>query len=344
MDKRHGIGIGPIFVLVTFGIMFFSVLLIGFCASLLLHFGKLDFKGPNPHYPLMIFLLLSVLIGTGTSFIVSRMILRPILKISEKTKQVATGDFTVKLSERHNVRELSEFSQNFNVMVKELASIETLRSDFVVNVSHEFKTPIASIEGYATLLQDETLSAGERREYAKMIIDSSKQLSSLTGNILRLSKLENQESIAEKELFRLDEQIRQAILILEPQWTDKELFLDIILEKAEYWGNSQLMLQVWLNIIGNAVKFTPPKGEITVLLTKIGSTICVTVTDNGIGMPEDVQRHIFDKFYQGDSARAEGGNGLGLALAKRIVSLSEGEIEVQSKPGAGSTFKIFLKA
>ena len=175
-----------------------------------------------------------------------------------------------------------------------------------------------------------------------MIIDSAKQLSSLTGNILRMSKLENQEIISDKEYYRLDEQIRYVILLLEPQWSGKNINLEIQLERQEFYGNSGLLHQVWINIIGNAIKFTPKNGEVSVSLTQNREKVIVNVADSGIGMSEEVMKHAFDKFYQGDHARAESGNGLGLSLVKRITELCGGEIKVDSVSGAGTSFTVIL--
>lgn len=344
MKSKQGIGMGVIFVLLTFGIMMLSTFVISFIASILLRHGVFSFRGPNPFIPMFGFLFMSVLLGTVISVIISKMILKPILKISDATKQIAKGDFNLVLNKQHWIKEIREISENFNLMAKELQSIETLRSDFVVSVSHEFKTPIASMEGYATLLQDDTLTKEDRIAYTNIIIDSTRQLSSLTGNILRLSKLENQKIVTDKELYRLDEQIRQAILLLEPQWLEKNINLDIQLERHDFYGNSGLMHQVWLNIIGNAIKFTPKNGEVSVTLVRGGDALVVEVSDSGIGMTSEVRHHIFDKFYQGDAARSESGNGLGLALAKRIVDLCGGQIAVESSPGEGSTFIVVLPA
>lgn len=193
-------------------------------------------------------------------------------------------------------------------------------------------------------MQDDTLTKEELIAYTNMIIDSSKQLSSLTGNILRLSKLENQEIITDKERYRLDEQIRRVIVLLEPQWSGKNINLDIQLERNDFFGNNGLMHQVWLNLIDNAVKFTPKNGEVSVRLFRRNNSLIVRVADSGIGMTEDMQSHVFDKFYQGDTARSESGNGLGLALTKRIIDLCNGEITVESIPGEGSVFTVILPA
>jgi len=227
-------------------------------------------------------------------------------------------------------------------MVHELSSIETLRNDFVSNVSHEIKTPIASIQGFAKLIQDKNLNDDERSEFTDIIISELSRLSKLTSNILKLSKLENQEVITGKAEFALDEQIRCAILIMEPEWSEKGIDLDIDLDKVSIIGNEDLLQQVWLNIIGNAIKFTEKGGTIGIKLMDLQDKIVIKVSDNGVGMNEETQRHIFDKFYQGDKSHLSKGNGLGLSLVKRIIELCDGEIKVRSKLYYGTTFTIGL--
>lgn len=195
-------------------------------------------------------------------------ILLPINRLREATKEVAKGNFNVQLYENIKIEEFREMAKDFNKMVQELQGIETLRTDFVTNVSHEFKTPITAIEGYAALLQNSDLPAEEREEYAGKIISSTRQLSMLTNNILKLSKLENQEIIIEKTEFSLDEQIRQALLLLEPQWSGKQLDLEIQLAETGFYGSEELLMQVWINILGNAVKFSREYGNLSVTLTE----------------------------------------------------------------------------
>lgn len=298
---------------------------------------------PNPLVIVFIVVLTCIVIGTAITAFTGRRVLGPITGLSEATKEVAKGNFNVQLPyEDHRIRELGQMAGDFNKMVQELNGIETLRSDFVVNVSHEFKTPLAAIEGYAALLQDPDITLEERREYSRLIMESTKQLSSLSSNVLKLSKLENQEIIAEREWFALDEQIRQALLLLEPGWNARQLVLDIALEPLPYYGSEEMLMQVWLNVIGNAIKFSHEGGELFVGLAVAGNSAVVTIRDNGIGMTEEVRKHIFEKFYQGDPARTGEGNGLGLPLARRIVELCGGGIAADSESGSGSVFTITL--
>lgn len=341
MNRKRFSNLGLYFASIVFLIMLFSMVLIFLCALVMFRLGYLDHRF-NPLMFLAFFLFISTIIGYFLSFWVGKMVLKPIREFSKASHEVSKGNFQIRLKEGSRIEEIHDLSHNFNTMVQELSSIETLRNDFVVNVSHEFKTPIASVEGYATLLQDETLSKNERDTYTKMIIDSSRQLSALSGNILALSKLENQEIILECQTYRLDEQIRQAILLLEKSWNEKNLELDIDLPKILFTGSEQLLMQVWMNLISNAVKFTPENGKITIRMRKAWGNIIVDVTDTGCGMDNEVVHHVFDKFYQGDTARKSEGNGLGLSLVKRIVDLCHGKIEVNSRIGDGSTFSIIL--
>jgi signal transduction histidine kinase len=326
----------------VFLIILSFVLIMAVLAFLYFGIGNNTMEHGNPFPPILTMMLFSLVIGTTISIMVGRKILAPIADFSKAAKEIAGGNFDIYLNESHRVNEISDVAHHFNIMVQELRSIETLRNDYVVNVSHEFKTPIAAIEGYATLLQDDDLSREEHAEYTGMIIDSARQLSTLSGNILKISKLENQEMLTEQTEYNLDEQLRQALLLLESFWTTKQLSLNIELEEQRYYGNEELIMQVWLNVLGNAIKFTPEGGEISVALHADSSWISVVISDTGTGMNAKVRKHIFEKFYQGDPARAAEGNGLGLPLAARIISLSKGTIEVSSDPGRGSTFTIKL--
>ncbi|OAB48032.1 HAMP domain-containing sensor histidine kinase [Paenibacillus antarcticus] len=329
-------------VSLVFVSMLASSLLMALLALIYFRYGNFNIHGRIPFPPILIIMLISLITGYIITLYVGKKILSPITDFSNAAKEIANGNFDIHLNESHRVSEISEVAHHFNIMVQELQSIETLRNDFVVNVSHEFKTPIAAIEGYATLLQDKTITKEEHDEYTGMIVSSARQLSTLSGNILKISKLENQEVISDKAAYRLDEQVRQALLLLEPIWSPKELTLNIELAKRVYHGNEELMMQVWLNLLGNAIKFTPEGGEISVSLTSNEHCITVTISDTGIGMTKSVKKHIFEKFYQGDHARSREGNGLGLPLVSRIINLCGGTIDVRSALGEGSTFTVKL--
>ena len=311
---------------------------------------------------------------------------KPIDALAEAMDKVAEGDFTQQLPVSGSGDEIDKMNLNFNKMVNELRSNETLQSDFVQNVSHEFKTPLASIKGYAVLLDDmadRMENSAQAKEYTGRIIKSASSLSTLAGNILSLSKLENQHIVSEKTEFMLDEQIRQAYLSLEPIWSKRDISIDMELPEMKYVGNESILFQVWTNLFSNAIKFTPDGGTITASVgtghheanafsfSAAGTAedsqsaaseddfdcglkteqkqdavgdIYVTITDTGIGMTEEEMKHIFDRFYQAETNRSRAGNGLGLTLVKKIVELSGGSIYVKSVPGKGSAFTVALPA
>ena len=276
------------------------------------------------------------------SMLMSRVILAPVTRLSEASRQIARGEFELNLDYDGTIPEFRDTYQSFNTMAKELSAIETLRSDFIANVSHEFKTPLTAIEGYAMLLQDHELPRKEQDECAEKILQSAGRLSTLVSNILMLTKLKQQTGGVEKSPFWLDEQLRQVMVGMEPIWGPKELELDLELPPLRYEGNEDLLYHVWSNLLSNAVRFSPPGAVLSVRLEKQEHSVVFSVTDRGPGMTADVQRHIFDKFYQGDHSRRQEGSGLGLPLAKRITQLCGGTITVQSKPGEGSTFTVTL--
>ncbi len=276
------------------------------------------------------------------SMVVSRVVLAPVTRLSEASQRIAKGEFDLELKYEGTIREYRATYDSFNVMTRELAAIETLRSDFIANVSHEFKTPLTTIEGYAQLLQAPDLSQEEQADCAQKILDSAGRLSALVSNILMLSKLEQQTGGVEKAPFRLDEQLRQVMVELEPVWGPKDLQLELDLPAVTYLGSESLLYHVWSNLIGNAAKFSPRGAPLRVTLTRQEGELVVAVADRGPGMTKDVQRHIFDKFYQGDPSRRQEGSGLGLPLAKRITQLCGGVMAVESTPGAGSVFTVTL--
>lgn len=332
--------LSAMFSLLIFLSLTITVALTGALAMLLFHLGILS--GPNRGVVIFVVAAVSVLVGTVLSKYAGRHPLSAISAMSEATKEVAKGNFDVAVAEESPIRELRDMAHNFNRMTKELAGTELLRSDFVENVSHEFKTPLSAIEGYATLLQKPGLSEEKRAEYTGKILYNTRRLSTLTSNILLLSRLENQELDIPRETFCLDEQLREVILSQEEGWAGKGLELEVDLDSADYRGNRDLLAQVWQNLLGNAVKFVPERGLVRVLLRREENRLRVSVADTGPGMSGEVQRRVFEKFYQGDPSRASQGNGLGLALAKRVVDLHGGEIVVSSKEGKGTTFTVYL--
>jgi len=288
------------------------------------------------------FTLLSYLfIGAFLIILLARIVVKPVLKLNNAVQEVAKGNFDIQV-ENNSDDEVGQLTKNFNKMTRELKNIEYLRKDFITNVSHEFKTPIASIQGFAKLLKNGNLSTEEIKEYSSVIVEETQRLSNLTTNILKLSKLENQEIVEKKTRFSLDEQIRKSILLLEPEWSKKNIDFDLELDKVDYVGDEELLQQVWLNLLGNAIKFSSSDSKIDVSLKKGTSYVIVKITDYGIGMSEETRKRIFEKFYQGDKARTYEGSGLGLALVKRILDLYDSSISVESELDKGSTFTVQL--
>lgn len=328
------------------GIVFATIFAI-FLIFLLLCFGlfELGFIEIDPRgrrIPILLFAAGSLLLGGIIAIYVGKLIIRPIQNMSNAFDELSKGDFDVRISEDEKIIEIKEMAHRFNAMTYDLSHIETLRSDFVANVSHEFKTPIAAIEGYAALLQNHKLTQEKHDRYVEKILENSRRLSNMSGNILLLSKLENQEIVPNQSEYRLDEQIRQCVLMLESKWTAKKIELDIALEKITHFGCQGLLEQVWLNLLDNAIKYSSVGGFIAIKMERLNGTISVSIADHGDGMTNDVKKHIFEKFYQGDPSRKAEGNGLGLALVKRIVDLCQGEITVQSVPSQGTTFTVKL--
>lgn len=296
---------------------------------------------PQVWLPFLTLGITAILVSILLTLLISRRFFQPIEHLIHALKQVTAGDFQVRLPETARDPEIEEMNINFNKMVKELTSMEMLQADFIQNVSHEIKTPLSAIEGYASPLYSEELSE-EGKQYMQRILESTKRLSHLTGNILMLSKLENQQIVSKKHPFSLDEQLRQAVLLLEPFWDKKKLVLDIDLPETRFFGSEELLYQVWTNLLSNAIKFTPEGGCILVRLEQGSQNIQVEIRDSGIGMTGEVLSHIFDKFYQGERNRNVEGNGLGLALVKKIIDLCQGTISVESQPGQGSVFRVRL--
>lgn len=286
-------------------------------------------------------ILISAVSSFVTYYIMRRFVVSPLLKLQSAMTEVSKGDFAIQLATNSKIDEIKKSYNAFNIMVKELRSTELLQSDFVANVSHEFKTPISSIEGYATLLQAENQSA-ETREYIDKILFSTKRLSRLIGEILLLSKIENQSISTKNERYCLDEQIRQAVVALETKWEAKNLDFDANLDEIYYCGNESLLFRVWANLIDNAIKFSPNNQVITLNLVKQDDSIVFSIADKGVGISNDAKFHIFDKFYQEDNSHSKEGNGLGLTLVKRIVQAHNGSVSVQDNDGGGTIFVVKL--
>ena len=292
--------------------------------------------------PMWWVLIFSILFGWILAFITGLFFLNPFIKLGAAMKRVAKGDFSIRLQSKSVFKVIREIYGSFNLMTEELGMTEIVQTDFVSNVSHEFKTPINAIEGYATLLQNSPQSDAERDIYVEKILFNTGRLSELVSNILLISKIENQAIQSQGTLFRLDEQIRQSIVVLEPKWDKKNIELDLELESIEFVGNQGLLHHVWDNLIDNAIKFSPEGAEIKVRLAREGESVAFSVSDSGEGIDEKIKEHIFDKFFQGDSSHKSEGNGLGLALVKKIADMHGGSISAENIDGGGCMFTVIL--
>lgn len=282
-----------------------------------------------------------MLVGIVVSACSSKAVLKSIREFIEATEKLSRGDFSARL----NIKQPPQFrilSKNFNIMAEELGGIEVLRTDFINNFSHEFKTPIISIKGFAEILKDDDISKEERNEYLDIIIEESKRLTSLATNVLNLSKIENQAILKEKQRFNIGEQIRQSILLLDSKFQSKNILLDINIEDYYINGNKEMLNQVWLNLLDNAIKFNNENGLLSVNMIRKEKEILITLTDSGIGISKEVISKIFDKFYQEDTSHSTKGNGLGLAIVKKIIELHDGRIECDSIVSKGTKFTVTL--
>lgn len=284
-----------------------------------------------------------VVLVTLVNFLFTRFIYRYLDKISDAMQKVADGDYTVRLDAEKD-QPFRELYRNFNTMAEELGGVEMLKNDFINGYAHELRTPITSINGFAEMLlnDDGTLSREEKRSYLEIIASESRRLADLAGNSLLMSRLDTQKIIPDKKPFSLDEQLRRCSILLSGQWTEKELDMTMDLDEAVYVGDYDLMQHLWINLLTNAVKYTPKGGSITVTLKNEEKFIAVSVADTGKGIPPEDRERIFDKYYQTDKSHSKRGLGLGLAICKRIVQLCNGTLEVESEVGVGSTFTVRL--
>ncbi len=302
--------------------------------------------GTNDTTAIVASVIASIIIGGLLSFIAWNIILHPLNELIKATRRVTRGDYSARLDigwyEKHTVKELKQLISNFNEMTTQLSTTEMFRKDFISSFSHEFKTPLVSIRGFARQLHNGDLTPEQQKEFSKIILDETEYLTSLASNTLLLTNLENRDIVTEKTTFSLDEQLRSCMLNLEPQWSEKNIDISMELDEVSFHWNEQLLAHVWINLFDNAVKFTPEGGSIEVSCQQNGEIITVRVRDSGEGIPEESIPHIFERFYQSDTSHSTKGNGLGLSLVKRIVKLCGGLISVTSSVGKGTEFTVTL--
>ncbi|MDF2985973.1 MAG: histidine kinase [Eubacterium sp.] len=291
--------------------------------------------------------IVSLIFCLITNYQIFRAFDKPMRKLSDAAKQVSLGDFSVYLEPVHRLDKqdyLDVMFEDFNKMVEELGSIETLKNDFIANVSHEIKTPLSIIQNYTVALKREDISPEQRKEYSDTILTASQRLAALVTNILKLNKLENQEIRSEAQSYDLCRQLCECALSFEDSWEKKNIEFTANMEDCTMiYADPNMLELVWHNLLSNALKFTEPGGKVTLLQTLEEEYVIVTVSDTGCGMDDETKKHIFDKFYQGDTSHSSEGNGLGLALTLRVIELVGGSILVKSKPGKGADFTVRLK-
>lgn len=285
--------------------------------------------------------LFTGLLGTIAIILAVRSIVKPIKRISKMSKEVANGNFEHQV-EVEGSDEIAQLGHDFNQMVLGLKSMDELHKNFAANVSHEFKTPITSIQGFAKLIRDGDLPKDQIREYSDIIVEESGRLSHLSSSLLRLSELDSHAIPGEKTTYSLDEQIRKTILILEPLWIHREIAFDLMLDPVRIHGDGQLLQEVWMNLIQNAIKFSGQGDEIRIRLSRSRGEAVVSIRDRGIGIPPADQPHIFERFFKGDRSRSQEGSGLGLVIVRQIVEQAGGTVTFTSQSGQGTEFIVRL--
>lgn len=298
------------------------------------------------YIPLSINLCILTITSSICIFILSfvlKKIIAPMEELMDATNEIAAGNFDVKVKYKNiNEDEIGKLVKNFNSMAKDLKNIECIQTDFMNNVSHEFKTPISAIKGFLVILKNENLSQKERLEYIDILLDETDRLSQLSSNILECSKLDNMDKFKDNKKFSLDEQIRKTIILLEKQWSKKNISFNLDLKSTYYYGKEEYLIQVWINIISNAIKFSDENSEILISCHKTANEVFIEIKDYGCGMDENTKKYLFNKFYQGDNSRNDLGYGLGLSISYRIIELSGGTITVDSELDKYTKFTVTL--
>lgn len=347
---RSGMETLNLTMLLILNLFFMVFLLLAVCTVLVLagvdegflyHDGQVELGGA-----LAFVYTVCILIAVSMVVMIRMVFIHPLQRNIEAMKKLANGDFAVRVNHAEHgyvPREMVEFEQSFNKAAEELGGTEILRKDFINNFSHEFKTPIVSISGFADLLLDEDVTPEEQREYLQIIRDESRRLAQLSGSVLLLNRIEAQTILTDCTDFSLDEQLRQCILVTRQKWRDKPLQFEAALAPCTYHGSEALVKEIWLNLLDNAAKFSQENGTISVTLHCEQGRPVVAVTDHGCGMDAETCRHIFEQFYQGDTSHRTQGNGLGLAMAQKIAALHGGAVTVDSRPGSGSCFTVVLQ-
>ncbi len=295
----------------------------------LVYFGVFNTNSYHYSIPFIIFGIASVVIGSIVSGLVSRIPRRPLVKVIDGMQALAQGHYDTRIH-LGKIPISHEMEMNFNHLAEELENTELLRTDFVNNFSHEFKTPIVSIKGFAKILRDHELPKETQNEYLDIIIDESERLADMATNVLNLSKVEKQTILTNITKFNVSEQIRNAVILLEKKWDQKGIHFDLSFNDHYIEGNEELLKQVWINLLDNSIKFAPENGHINILMNEIDEHIDISISNDGEKIKPEDQKRIFEKFYQGDTSHASKGTGIGLSIVSQVVHLHKGSVNVKS--------------
>ena len=350
-EKKQRRSLYLFFSLVTFGIIWISIIIAALVMWLLIYFGVY----PNPTeavvdnvtstYSLVLLTSgISLIIGAGAAFLITKFQLNPITHLVAHVNKLAGGDYGARLKYRGSISNTAAFGpvvESMNKLAEELQNTEILRSDFINNFSHEFKTPIVSITGFAKLLRRGKLTEAQREEYLAIIEEESLRLSVMATSVLKLTKIENQNILTDITHFNLSEQIRSSVLLFEERWVKKQLELDIDFEEYEITACEEMLKEVWINLLDNAVKYTPDGGKITVRLRRDGDKLVAAISNTGSTIDKETANKIWNKFYQCDKSHSSVGNGIGLAIVKKVTELHGGSVSLVSENGV-TTFTVAL--
>lgn len=322
----------------VFCVLVITMVLVGVTVYLLVNAGVIH----SPHFAafLVTIAFASIIVGTIISFFLAKVPMVPVYRLIYAMNLLAAGKYDTRLS-LHVPKVGKDLEECFNTLAKELQNTEMLRSDFINNFSHEFKTPLVSMKGFANILKSEDLSEEERQEYLSIIASESTRLSDMATKVLDLTKLENQSILTDITEFNVSEQLRECILLLESRWTEKNLDVSAYFGEETIHGNEEMLKQVWINLLDNAIKFSPENGILKTSMERTADTVRISISNNGPEISDEDKKRIFQKFYQADAAHRTSGNGIGLAIVQKIVALHEGAIMVECKDGI-TTFTVSL--
>ena len=343
-DKKDRKSLTLLLSVVVIGYLLITTVLVGVAVFLLVRLEVLS--GENQTAPMLILILVlaNIVVGTVVTFFLIRIPMKPVNLLIDQMNRLASGDYKARIRFGRilsNHATMTELADSFNKLAQELESTEMLRSDFINNFSHEFKTPIVSIAGFAKLLKRGNLTKEQQAEYLDVIEAESLRLSYMATNVLNLTKVENQTILTDVSAFNLSEQLRSSILLLANKWESKNQDFQLYFGEHEIHANEELLKQVWINLIENAIKFSPEGGIIEIEVKEGADTLTVSVRNGGVEISPENQKKIFNKFYQVDESHATEGNGVGLAIVKRVVQLHSGTVSVTSQDGM-NTFTVVL--